>query len=169
LKADPTDKDIRFNLELANSRVIDKIEPLPEFFLKSWWRGVRDISSGNGWAWQGVFAFCLTLAAAFLFFVSGSVLLRKISFWTGLVLLAFTIAAFVFSASSYRQYQRQDSAIIFAPTVTVKSSPNDNSIDLFVIHEGAKVFILDSVEGWSEIKLANGNVGWLKSTVYRPI
>ena len=75
----------------------------------------------------------------------------------------------IFSIGEYRDYSSHDSAIIFTPTVTVKSSPNDASVDLFVIHEGTKVFITDLVEGWSEVRLANGHVGWVKTETFRLI
>lgn len=169
LKLEPNDPDIRYNLELANSRVIDKIEPLPEFFLKTWWHNAMNMFSSDRWARIGLVSLFLMLTSVFVFIVSRSVLLRKISFWAGVALAVMMIMAFVFSTGTYRHYQRQDSGIIFTPTVTVKSSPNENSVDLFVIHEGTKVFILDHVEGWSEIRLANGNVGWLRSSVYKPI
>ena len=60
-------------------------------------------------------------------------------------------------------------AIVFTPTITVKSSPNPNSVDLFVIHEGAKVKIKDQVGEWYEIRIANGSVGWLPSSAIRKI
>jgi tetratricopeptide (TPR) repeat protein len=168
-KLNPSDEDILFNLNLANSRIIDKMEPLPEFFLKSWWKTVRDSFSSNQWARTGVFLFIISLIAAALFLISASVLFRKISFWSGIIVLTATVLSFLFSISSYREFSTKSSAIIFTPTVTVKSSPNDNSVDLFVIHEGTKVQITDTVEGWSEVHLANGNVGWVKADTYRPI
>jgi tetratricopeptide (TPR) repeat protein len=168
-KLNPSDEDIRFNLNLANSKIIDKMEPLPEFFLKSWWKSARDSFSSNQWAKTGIFLFILVLAAISLFIISASVLLRKLSFWSGAIILFIMVLSFLFSISSYREYSTKSSAIIFTPTVTVKSSPNDNSVDLFVIHEGTKVQISDKVEGWSEVQLANGNVGWVKADTYRPI
>jgi tetratricopeptide (TPR) repeat protein len=169
LKLDPTDPDIRFNLALANSRIIDKIEPLPEFFIKSWWKSVRNSLSSNQWAKFGLAALILILVSAFLFITSRSILIRKISFWAGTFFALIMLFSFLLSASSFRNYHQSNAAIIFTPTVTVKSSPNDNSVDLFVIHEGTKVFITDHIEGWSEIKLENGNVGWLKNTAYKPV
>lgn len=169
LRLDPSDENIHFNLALANSRIIDKIEPLPQFFLKSWWNGIRDIFSSNQWARIGIFTFLVLLAAVAIFIISGSVMVRKVSFWTGTVLLVFTLASFIFSLNSYNEYSRQSSAIIFTPTVTVKSSPTEGSVDLFVIHEGTKVYITDRVDDWSEIRLVNGNVGWIKTGSFRPI
>jgi tetratricopeptide (TPR) repeat protein len=168
-KLDPTDESIRFNLALANSRIIDKMEPLPEFFLRTWWDSARDLLSSDQWAKLGVAGFIFTLMAAAIFIASGSITLRKISFWAGMMILSFTLISMLFGIISYRVYSSQASAIIFTPTVTVKSSPNDNSVDLFVIHEGTKVQITDLVEGWSEVRLANGNVGWVKTETFRHI
>jgi tetratricopeptide (TPR) repeat protein len=168
-KLDPTDEDIKFNLNLANSRIIDKMEPLPDFFLKSWWSAARDIFSSNKWASLGLAGFIAGLAAAIVFIISSSVFARKLAFWAGVFLITLMSVSFLFSISSYREYSKQSSAIVFTPTVTVKSSPAENSVDLFVIHEGTKVLITDKVEGWSEVRLANGNVGWVRTDTFRLI
>jgi tetratricopeptide (TPR) repeat protein len=168
-KLDPTDENIRFNLNLANSRIIDKMEPLPEFFLRTWWKSARDTMSSDRWAKFAVSCFILALMATVLFIVSTSVFLRKISFWTGIMIVSLMALSLMFSISGYYEYSRHLTGIIFTPTVTVKSSPTDNSVDLFVIHEGTKVFVADKVEGWSEVRLANGNVGWVKTDTYKPI
>jgi tetratricopeptide (TPR) repeat protein len=169
MKLDPTDENIRFNLDLANSRIIDKMEPLPQFFLKTWWKSARDLFSSDQWAKNGLTVFILGLISITLFIISRSVFIRKISFWAGVLFLVLMSVSFLFSISGYREYSRQSSAIIFTPTVTVKSSPNEGSVDLFVIHEGTKVFITDLVEGWSEVRLANGNIGWVKTETFRYI
>ncbi|MCU0370255.1 MAG: tetratricopeptide repeat protein [Bacteroidales bacterium] len=169
MKLDPTDENIRFNLDLANSRITDKIEPLPEFFLKTWWRSARDMLSSDQWAKTGVAGFILALASIAFFIISRSVSMRKIAFWTGMTFLVLLTVSILFSISGYHDYSRQSSAIVFSPTVTVKSSPNESSVDLFVIHEGTKVTITDLVEGWSEVRLANGNVGWVKNDTFRRI
>ncbi len=168
-KLDPTDDNIRFNLGLANSKIIDKMEPLPEFFLKTWWKSARDFFSSDQWAKFGILGFILALFSLSFFIISGSVFLRKISFWVGILMLAFMSVSLMFSLSGYREYSSKSSAIIFTPTVTVKSSPSDASVDLFVIHEGTKVVITDRVDGWSEVHLANGNVGWVKTESFRLI
>jgi tetratricopeptide (TPR) repeat protein len=168
-KLDPTDENIRFNLDLANSRIVDKMEPLPKFFLRAWWKAARDVFSSDYWAEIAVICFILALLSAAFFIISSAVVVRKISFWAGIVFISFVSLSLLFSLSGYYEYSRRSSGIVFTPTVTVKSSPNDSSVDLFVIHEGTKVFITDLVEGWSEVRLANGNVGWVKTDTYRPI
>ncbi|NTV82665.1 MAG: tetratricopeptide repeat protein [Bacteroidales bacterium] len=168
-KLDPTDENIQFNLDLANSRIIDKMEPLPQFFLKSWWLSARNLFTSDQWAKTGVICFILLLISASLFIISSSVMTRKFSFWAGILFLFFMSVSIILSVSSYREYSRHTTAVIFTPTVTVKSSPNENSVDLFVIHEGTKVYITDLVEGWSEVRLSNGNMGWIMTEHYRPI
>ena len=168
-KLDPTDENILFNLELANSRIVDKMEPLPQFFLKTWWKSARNILTSDQWAFTGVLFFIFLLLSAAAFIISNAVLTRKLSFWAGIVFLTIMSISILFSVSSFREYSRKSSAVIFSPTVTVKSSPNENSVDLFVIHEGTKVFITDKVEGWSEVRLANGNMGWIRTETFRSI
>jgi tetratricopeptide (TPR) repeat protein len=168
-KLDPGDEAIRFNLDLANSRVIDKIEPLPVFFLKSAYQSFLKSMSPDGWARLAILSMVLTLAAAFIFLIARTPRTRRLAFWPGTLVLAIFALSLFFSIQSYRMYKKQDTAIIFTPTVTVKSSPSDSSVDLFVIHEGTKVRITDRIDDWSEIRLANGNVGWIKTTTFRPI
>jgi tetratricopeptide (TPR) repeat protein len=168
-KLNPKDEDINFNLNLANSRVIDKIVPVPEFFLKKWWLQVLQLTSPDGWARSIILFFILFLVFAASFLVSKAVIIRKLSFWGGVVFLALTFFTFAVGRQSHSQFRNEVEGIVFTPTVTVKSSPSENSVDLFVIHEGTKVRILDELEDWSEVRIANGSVGWIHPRDYRPI
>lgn len=168
-KLDPGNEDIEFNLRLANSRIIDKIDAIPELFYTRWWKSLRNLMDADGWARSGIALFILIWILAMVFFFSRSMALRKISFWTGIIVIVMSAASFALASQSYQHLTKEKEAIIFTPTLTVKSSPNENSVDLFVIHEGTKVSITDSVEGWSEIVIANGSKGWIKKEHYRII
>jgi tetratricopeptide (TPR) repeat protein len=168
-KLNPGDEDIAYNLSLANSKIIDKIEPVPEFFLKTWWRSIREKATADGWARLMIITFCVTLAAAAAFFFFSTILLRKLTFFGGIISLALTLLFFVLAFQSHKSFTRHAEGIVFTPTVTVKSSPNEASVDLFVVHEGTKVWITDQLEGWSEVRIANGSVGWIKNTAYQSI
>ena len=169
LKLNPKDEDINFNLRLANSRIIDKIEPVPEFFLKKWWKQIVHIMGPDQWARLGIVIFVSILVLLSVFFLSRSVILRKTAFWTGMILLVIFVFSMYTGYYGHQELKKEHDGIIFTPTVTVKSSPTDNSVDLFVIHEGTKVRILDDLEGWTEIRIANGSVGWVKKGDYKPI
>lgn len=168
-KLDPRNDDIHHNLSLANSRIIDKIEPVPEFFLKKWWKQVLHLMGPEAWSWTIIVLFIIVLIAAAVFLASRSVAVRKMVFWVGVVILALTILSTITGIQSHRELKAAREGVIFTPTVTVKSSPAENSVDLFVIHEGTKVQVLDRVEGWSEIRILNGSVGWVKNSDYRSI
>ena len=168
-KLDPNDEDINFNLAVANTRIVDKIEPVPELFFKSWWRSFVDMMNTDSWAMVSVGTFILFFILFAFYLLSPVTRIRKAAFFSGIVVL--TLAAFTFfiSLHKYRSFQNEKEAIVFTPTITVKSSPNANSVDLFVIHEGSKVSIKDEVGEWCEIRIANGSVGWLPSSAIRKI
>ena len=168
LKIDPSNEEVQTNLAIANHAIVDKIEPVPQSFIVRGWRNARASLSGNQWAWCSIVFFTLLLVSLFLFLRSRKVGLRKLGFFAGLVfLLAFGLSV-VFAAQLKVASEKQDQAILMTPTVTVKSSPSETSVDLFVLHEGTKVSILETADGWCKIKIANGSVGWLMEDSMRP-
>ena len=168
LKIDPSNEEVQTNLAIANHAIVDKIEPVPQSFIVRGWRNARASLSGNQWAWCSIVFFALLLVSLFLFLRSRKVGLRKLGFFAGLdFLLAFGLSV-VFAAQLKVASEKQDQAILMTPTVTVKSSPSETSVDLFVLHEGTKVSILETADGWCKIKIANGSVGWLMEDSMRP-
>ncbi len=162
LKLDPSNEEVQTNLAIANHAIVDKIEPVPQSFIVRGWRNVRASFSGDQWAWCSIATFALLLVSLFLFLRSRKIGMRKLGFFAGIVfLLAFALSV-VFAAQLKNASKTQDQAIIMAPTVTVKSSPNNASVDLFVLHEGTKVTVLESSNGWNKVRIANGSVGWLE-------
>lgn len=164
LKLDPSDEDIRVNLEIANLAVVDKIKPIPQSFLARWWDGLQSMVSVDGWAWLSIVFFALLLTGLFIFLMSRRTGLRKMGFFVGLVTLFCLVFSVIFAVGGQRRLSRHDEAIVMTPTVTVKSSPSDQSVDLFVLHEGAKVRVLDSARDWNKIRIADGSVGWLPAS-----
>lgn len=164
LKLDPSDEDIRVNLEIANMAVVDKINTIPQSFLEKGWNGLKSLFPADGWAWISVVLFALFLLCLFMFLMSRRQSMRKVGFFAGvLVMLCLALSVF-FAIENQRDLERLDEAIVMTPTVTVKSSPSDQSVDLFVLHEGSKVRILDTEKEWNKIKIADGSVGWLPAS-----
>jgi tetratricopeptide (TPR) repeat protein len=160
-KLNPGNEDINFNLKVTNNKIADKIEPLPEMFYKHWYMNLVELFPVDHWARITILSFIFSLFLALLYVISQRVYLRKIGFWAGIVFLLISLLSFHFSYQNYKTLKNNTEAIIFAPTVTIKSSPDEKSIDLFVLHEGTKVKILDNIGNWYEIRIANGSVGWL--------
>ncbi|MDR0536764.1 MAG: tetratricopeptide repeat protein [Tannerellaceae bacterium] len=161
LLIDPGDADVRVNLELARDKAVDKITPVGKFFLAEWMADIRNLGAADSWAKVGIGAFLLLTGCLFLYFFSRKRGLRRMGFYAGMALAALIIIANVFAAGQRKKLVERNEAIVFAPTVTVKSSPNNSGTDLFVLHEGTKVMIRNTVGDWKEIELEDGNVGWL--------
>lgn len=160
-RLDPGNEDISYNLNVANTKISDKIEPLPELFYKRWFNDFVQIFSVDTWALMCVCLFITGLLGLVLYIASRVLILRKAGFWFAqgmFVLFCFTL---LFAWHGYSVTKSKREAIVFTPTITVKSSPDDKSTDLFVLHEGTKVLLLDDIGGWYEIRIANGSVGWL--------
>jgi tetratricopeptide (TPR) repeat protein len=161
LLLDPGDADIRFNLEMAKMRTVDRIEPIGDFFLVKWFKDLQNMASSDSWAKIGIICFLAFIGCLVLFFFSRWVYLKKIGFSLGILFLVLVIVSNIFAANQKQELTNRTAAIVFAPTVTVKSTPSNSGTDLFVLHEGTKVFIKSSLGEWNEIELEDGNIGWM--------
>lgn len=157
----PDDEDIEFNLQVANQHVVDSIQELPGLFIVRWWNSLVNSHTTDTWAVFSIVGFVLFLCMLGLYFFARSGDIRRISFWAGCVLLILTIFSWSFAAQQKSRLVNHSYAIVMQPTVTVKSSPSEKGTNLFVIHEGLKVRITDKLGDWVEIRLADGNKGWL--------
>ena len=161
-KLDPGNTEINNNIAIANMKSVDKIDVLPQFILQRWLNNIVDLFSIDAWAKIIIVSFVLLLIFVSFYIFTRSVAVKKTSFIIALILFTTTASSFVFAQIQYNQINNNKEAIIFAPSITIKSSPSETSTDLFILHEGTKVKVIDKVGEWNEIKLPNGSVGWLK-------
>lgn len=168
LKIDPSNDDVKTNLAIANLAIVDKIEPVPQPFFVRMWRNTRAWLSGDLWAWCSIAAFAMLLFTLFLFLRARRIGIRKLGFFCGILFLVVFALSVVFAFQLKSASNDQDQAIIMAPTVTVKSSPSEEGVDLFVLHEGAKVALLEASNGWNKVRIANGSIGWLEADKMLP-
>lgn len=159
---EPGNEDIKYNLQLARSQITDKIENIPEFFITRWIRQLIDVFPSDIWAIISMLTFVAFLALFSVYLYGQRMGLKKAGFWVGLLALAIAVASFVFASRQKEEVMNSEQAIVFAPKVTVKSSPAESGTDLFVIHEGTKVYIEDNMGEWYEISLSDGSQGWLR-------
>lgn len=164
LKLDPTNKEIKQNLAIANALITDKIEPMPVFFLTKWWRNIGNQLSANGWAGASLKLFGLLLILLFVYFTARTRGVRKASFFTSILVIILFVCSLIFAYQKHQYLNEQNEAIVMTPTITVKSSPSSSGVDLFVLHEGTKVEIMDKADNWDKVKIADGSVGWMPSS-----
>ena len=165
LKLDPSYSDARYNLDLLNQMIQDRIDAVPEFIFKAWLRDICYIMDSDSWAITFLVLLALTLAMGLMFVLAPTVAARRTGFFTGIVTLLFALFALSFSIWQKADYESADAAIVMRPVTSVKSSPSSEaSMDLFILHEGTKVRVLDTVGSWNNIELADGRQGWIRSS-----
>ena len=157
----PQDNDVRYNLNLAYSQITDKIEPVGHFFISKWFASIRNAADSDTWALVSILTFSLFLVGMLFFFFSQKSSLRKLTFFIAVWALLSSIITFSYSHTQKQRLINREQAIVFTPSVTVKSAPQGGGTDLFVLHEGTKVKILQTIDQYHEIMLQDGSVGWM--------
>ncbi len=162
-RLDPADPDIAFNLELTNAQTIDKIEAVPEVFYKKWWRAFMHGAPADGFARRGLWLLWLAVAGAAVYLFVNIGLIKRIAFFGALLVACAGLFQFYLSARQVSEMERRNEAIIFSTNVYVRSSPDEESTSLFMLHAGTKIEVLDELTGWKRIRIASGNEGWVES------
>ena len=159
----PGDSDIRFNLQMARNKTIDKIIPESEMFFVTWYKSLVNIMGVDGWAILAIIMFALAAILILLYVFTDVVIIRKIGFFgAGLSMIIFVVAN-VFAYQQGNKVASYNGAIIMS-TANVKSTPAENGTDLFVLHEGTRVDITDdSMNDWKEVRIADGKEGWIET------
>ena len=162
LLLEPSDSDIKHNLRFARTRLEDKIDSADSFFINQWIRSIQNLNSANTWATFGVVFFIMLIIAIGLYMISVQLILRKVSFYSGIVLLSFVIISNVFAFKQKSKIVNRSTGIVMTASVSIYTSPDAHSQELFRLHEGSKVKIKREEGRWVEIMIANGSVGWLQ-------
>jgi tetratricopeptide (TPR) repeat protein len=165
LKIDPSYEDARYNLEYLSEQIQDKIDPVPAFILGVWMEKVCRLMDSDAWAVMFIVLFALTAAMLLLFLLAATVAGRKTGFSLGIITIIMAVFSLTFSLWQKNDYESTDAAVVMMPVAAVKSSPSaESSQNLFILHEGTKVFIIDQVGTWFNIELADGRQGWIKAS-----
>ena len=160
----PGDDDIRFNLQMARSKTIDKITPESEMFFVTWYRSLVNLTSVDGWAFVAILSMLLVIALVMMYLFSERVVIQKIGFFAGIFFVVLFILANVFAGQQRNELLERNGAIVVSPSANVRETPATNSTSSFVIHEGTRVEIIDkTMNDWRNIRLADGREGWVKT------
>lgn len=165
----PGDEDVNFNIYFANSKTTDKVEPAPEFFVTQWWHSIILFFSLGTLSVLSILSFIAGSGLMVIYLFTSAMSLKKLSFYTGTVLLFLGLVFIFISNRQVRYFNDHHQAIIFTSPVNVRSGPGDQAGILFVLHDGTKVNILDSNNGWIKVQLANGNEGWIQQSDIKEI
>lgn len=169
LLLDPGDADTKHNLAVANAKLQDAFEPLPDFFLTRWWNGTRMAFSATAWGiltlllwWGGFSGYCLWQ-------LGESRASKKKGFTLGALCLFLSLLPFGLALSRANYDGNTNYAIILQNTASLRSAPDEAGAEVFQLHEGSKVRLLDRLQDWYRVRLPNGEEGWLKSGDFEEI
>jgi tetratricopeptide (TPR) repeat protein len=163
-KINPKDEDTKVNLKIANTKTIDKIENKENYFIGALKATILNYYTSAGWAWLSIISFTVTLFVIFLFFVSKSMVLKRIGFFIGIISFSVFIGSMILGYSTLNYKDQINYAIILRHELKVNVEPSSNSDTKFSLHEGTKVSVINQTSQWVNIKLENGNEGWVESS-----
>jgi tetratricopeptide (TPR) repeat protein len=160
----PGDADIRFNLQMARSKTIDKIVPESEMFFFTWYRSLANLMSVDGWATTALVALSLVIVLFLAYLFSDRLWLRKVGFFGALLMLFVFLVSNQLAWQQKNELQHRNGAIVTGAAANVKSTPAGNGTDLFILHEGTKVKIIDgTMKQWKRVRVADGKEGWIET------
>jgi tetratricopeptide (TPR) repeat protein len=160
----PADNNINYNLQIARSLVVDKFEEIPVLFFVRWFDFLSLLFPTNTWAVVSVISFVFFLLLLSMYIYSSRYRIKIIGFWTAVLFLIVSASSLAFTLRNRSLVYDSRNSVIFASSVNGKSSPDNSGTDLFVLHEGSKVSIEDTVGEWYEIRLSDGNKGWVPTS-----
>lgn len=157
----PNDKDIQNNIAFARNMTVDAIDSTPEVGISKLIKNMTNMMSFDAWAKSSVgFVFLFViLFVAYYFMYSTSK--KRLAFVSGSLSLMLSFIALGFAFHKFNLVSNDQPAIVFAQETKIKSEPNLRSAEAFVLHEGTKVQVLDTVSNWKKIKLSDGKTGWI--------
>lgn len=159
----PGDGDIRFNLRMARDRTIDRESADAEFFMVAWGRALVNLRSADGWAYAALLTLGLTIVLVLIYLFAGRIWLRKVGFFGGVLTLLLFVLCNMLAWLQKNALEHRRGAVIIQSAVPVKSTPAENGTDLFILHEGTKVEVTDSMDVWREVRMSDGKQGWVEN------
>lgn len=169
LKLDPAHEDAANNLEFVSRYRVDAFEEVPELFIRTWIRTFYLKLSERAWSILSLCLFILIISSVPIYIYSRNMGLKKAGFFVGLIALFLFILSFTAAVHRHRSIENPESAIILSPSVVVRSSPSETGTELFILHEGTKVRVNESVSGWQNIRVIDGREGWIASETFGSI
>ena len=160
LYLNPHMADAKENLALAESHTVDRITVMPRLFIVRWLDALMHCFSPRGWQWVVVVLFVIVGAIVILFVFVPKRSVRKATLIAGVFVLALWLLSIAIMIRSMHRYYAHAEAVVMTPAMTVKSSPEEQSADKMVLHEGTRLTVSDSLSGWYKIVIADGTSGW---------
>jgi tetratricopeptide (TPR) repeat protein len=161
LKIAPANKDVINNLVFAKRLALDNIATVPKTVFQKLHDNYLQKLNYNEWAVLTVLFSFMTAVLFLLFYFAYSPTKKRIYFTTSGLSLIFFIFLIFITNNQYNRSKNNQEAIVFAEKTAIRNAPTLNADAIFTLHEGTKVIVLDAIDNWKKIKLADGKQGWI--------
>ncbi|MCR4659902.1 MAG: tetratricopeptide repeat protein [Bacteroidales bacterium] len=161
LRIKPSDSDAKENLALAESRTTDRIAAIPQFLLAKWYTSVVQLLTPRGWRTLLLCLLAICCAAIVILMLSNDYRQRRTMALIGFVSVILLAATIAVTISASIRASRHDYAVVTQQAIVVKGAPEYDSVDKFIIHEGTKAKVDETLGGWHKIRLSDGTTGWV--------
>ncbi len=165
----PNDNEIKTNLSYAQNMTLDAIDTVPETGISKLYKNITGKLTFDQWSYLAIgamFIFVLLYIAFYNFNYSAR---KRWSFIGSLIALFICIIAILFAYIQQKDFEAKKPAIIFAEESSIKAEPNNASAQVFVLHAGTKVNIMEKLNDWNKIQLADGKTGWILENQLKPL
>ena len=159
----PNDSEILNNLGYAQKARLDAIDTLPISTMQSLYNTTVSKLTHDQWAYVSIGMIILFVLAYIAYYILSIAIQKRISFLVSITALLFCILSITFAYLQYNSFKSNNPAIIFVREVAITSEPNKNSEHIFTLHEGTKVNVLEELNDWMKISIADGQTGWIAS------
>lgn len=169
LVLNPNDAEITNNLKFAQKMQIDEIKEIPAVGFSKMVHDFASIFHYNTWAWISV-GFSALFLVFFIGYYFSQMTSSKRMFFFGMFALIFLLLISVSVAISEKNdFENEKPAIVFAAVTEMKSEPQKASNTALMLHEGTKVFVLESLDNWKKVQLTDGTEGWIEKTAIKEV
>ena len=167
----PRDASITYNLDLARSRIVDKIEPTERNILAQLFMDIYSLFNVNEWTVVSLSLYLALMAAVFAIILlklgakrAGSAAkksVRRMLVRIGAALLILTLFCGTNTVIKVCAFNALDYGIVVAEAMKARSGPKENFAEVFELHSGTKVRIQTTKDDWYQISIETGLSGWL--------
>lgn len=164
LQLDPLNEDAQNNLIIANQLTLDRIEELPKSVFQKINENIFQKLTYNSWAVITILLSFLAATLFLLFYFSYTPSKKRFYFTTSILSFLILVITLTITFTQYNQTTNTVEAIVFVEEIDVKNAPTSDANEIFTLHEGTKVNVLDTVDDWNKIILIDGKIGWVKKT-----
>jgi tetratricopeptide (TPR) repeat protein len=165
----PNDPDIKNNLAYAQNMTLDAIEPLPQTTISKMYDKLTTYLTFDQWAYVAVGFMMLFVCCYIAFYYFKFSSQKRIAFISSLIFLLLTVVAVMLAYIQFSNFKSEQPAIVFSEEVGVKSEPNNRGQAIFTLHAGTKVNVLEQLNDWKKIAIADGTTGWIPSEAIKTL